>query len=453
MFQNKNVLVIGLAKSGVSAVKALKDNGAIVTITDMKTAEELSDVLNEIALFIDDLILGGMPETVEKYDCIVMSPGVPISIPLVEAANIRGIKVIGEIELAYLLSKGTYIGITGTNGKTTTTALVGEVFKLADTDSYVVGNIGTAAVSVATQTNEKTVLITELSSFQLETIDTFRPHIAAILNISPDHLNRHKTMRAYIDAKNRIYENQNEDDFLVLNYDNEITRNLGEKTKAKVYYFSRLRQLNEGFYVENGHFVSNINGEKSVFCSIDDLFVIGDHNIENALAAIGICMLYGIEKEIINLGLKSFKGVEHRIEYVDSFKDRTFYNDSKATNPESATCAIKAMIKPTVLIAGGMDKGSDFDDLIHAFDGKIRAVILLGETKKMIEKTAKAHGFDAVFCVEDMEEAVDRAFEISEIDDAILLSPACASWDMYANFEVRGEHFKTCVKALGVRWR
>ncbi len=447
-FKDQRVLVIGLAKSGISAIKALKEEGALVTVNDAKTEAQLQELIPEIMPYVTKTILGSHPEQVEEIDLVVVSPGVPLDIPFIQKIKQCNIPIIGEIELAYQLCKGSFVGITGTNGKTTTTALTGEMFQNAGKDHFVVGNIGIPAVSRAKKATAKTTMVTELSSFQLESIREFKAHIAVILNVTPDHLNRHKNMTNYTDAKARIFENQEETDFLVLNYDNEITRDLGAKAKSRVIYFSQKVVLDEGVYIENDHFIIQLDAVKIKVCKVDEMFILGAHNVENALASIAIAYLSGIQAETIKQTLMTFKGVEHRCEYVDTINGRILYNDSKGTNVDSTICALKSMKTNTVLIAGGMDKGSTFEDLFEAFDGKVTALVLLGETKYKIKEEASKNQFDNCFFVDHMEEAVAKAYELSESGDAILLSPACASWDMYDNFEKRGEHFKRCVHAL-----
>lgn len=449
-FENKNILVIGLARSGVAAAKALSEMKARVSVTDIKSEETLKELANEIRPYVTQLILGEHPVILGAYDLVVISPGIPLDIPFVNQIKASNIPIIGELELAFLLTKGQFLGITGTNGKTTTTALTGEMFKNSNINHFVVGNIGVAAVSKALQAHEDTVFVTEISSFQLETIVDFRCHIAAILNLTPDHLNRHKTMENYTEAKARIFENQLDQDWLVLNFDDPITRGLSKHSKGKTAYFSLKHKPEQGAYIENGVIKTNIDGKITEFSKVEEMKIFGKHNEENALAAVLIATLSGINPQTIIHTLKTFKGVEHRIEYVETINDRKFYNDSKATNPDSTVCAINAMNVPTHLIAGGQFKGSDYSSIFEVFDDKIKSLILLGETKHTIEETAHKFNFTNTLIVNTMEEAVEAAFSNSLPGEAILLSPACASWDMYADFEKRGEHFKACVNALKV---
>ncbi len=443
--KNKNVLVVGLARSGIPTVKVLHSLGAKITINDIKKKEDLKEILGEISEYYDEYILGTHPSDLDKFDLIVLSPGVPTDLSFLKKAKEKDILIIGELELAYRLSKGSFIGITGTNGKTTTTALTGEIFKAANKETYVVGNIGIPAIEKALETTEESVLVTEVSSFQLESIQKFRPKVSAILNITPDHLNRHKTMENYIDAKANVFRNQIENDVLILNYDNENTRKLANRAKSKVIFFSRKTILDQGVYVENDIITVNLNGNKYNICKVKDINIPGKHNLENALAATAISFVYDIDTNIISSILKTFKGVEHRIEFVDNINGVKFYNDSKGTNPDASMKAIDALDSPLILIAGGMDKGSNFEKFIDSFNGKVKKMCLIGETAELIKKTAEDRGFKDVIILKNMEEAVRVAFENAKVNDTILLSPACASWDMYPNFEARGKHFKQCV--------
>ena len=340
------------------------------------------------------------------------------------------------------------IGITGTNGKTTTTSLLGEIMKNYAQSSFVVGNIGNPYTSIALQTREDSVIVAEMSSFQLETIQTFRPRVSAILNITPDHLNRHHTMEAYIEAKENIAKNQTEKDTCVLNYEDDVTRAFGENVKSKVLYFSSQRILEEGIYLENGQIVLAMNGEKTPVCHVDELNILGTHNHENAMAAVGMAAAYGVPVDVIRRTLKEFQGVEHRIEYVAEKNGVVYYNDSKGTNPDAAIKGIQAMNRPTVLIGGGYDKDSAYDEWIDSFDGKVKKLVLLGATRDKIAETARAHGFEDIEMADTFEEAFAKCVENAKPGDAVLLSPACASWGMFKNYEERGDKFKELVNNL-----
>lgn len=443
----KKVLVVGAARSGVSTLSVLKHLGAQVVLNDIKTKEQLGDLYEALSNDADELILGTHPDDMSSYDLVVLSPGVPTDLPFIEKAREQAVEIIGELELAYQNCKGSFLGITGTNGKTTTTSLVGEIFETAKRKHFVVGNIGLPAISKTLDADEETVMVTELSSFQLESIKHFRPRVATILNLTPDHLNRHKTMAAYTDAKCRIFENQAESDILLLNYDNEATRLLKDRASSKVVFFSRKESLDEGVFVDNGMIVVKMDDVRTEIGAVSDIFIPGPHNLENVLAATGLAFFSDIAPDVIMAAIKAFKGVEHRVEYVDVIQGITFFNDSKGTNPDASIQAVRAMNKPTILIAGGMDKGSDFNEFIESFGPEIEALVLLGETKDLIEKTALDHGFTNIYKVSTMVEAVEKSFELASENYNVLLSPACASWDMYESYEVRGREFKALVRA------
>lgn len=448
MFQGKNYMIIGMARSGIASAKALKAVGACVFAYDAKTEEQLSEIIAEAKPYIDVFQLGQSQPDFDGVDRVVVSPGVPLDLPFFSQIKALEIPMIGEIELAYELAKGDFIGITGTNGKTTTTSLLGEMYKAHAFDTRIVGNIGNPAVLEALTSTEETKFVTELSSFQLESIQTFRAKVAAILNITPDHLNRHKTLENYIEAKKRIFENQESCDFAVLNHNDAALVSMAPSLVSEVWWFSSAGPVVPGAYLEGDVLVLKTHTETISVCKTSDMLIFGEHNIENALAAIVIAHLGGVSLEAIRAALKSFKGVEHRIEYVSTILGRPFYNDSKATNPDAAIKAVKAMSQPTVLIAGGMDKGSTYETLFEAFTPFIKAVVVFGETKEAIKTCGGQMGYHEIFVVNTMDEAVEKAYALTEEGDAILLSPACASWDMYPNFEVRGEHFKRCVHQL-----
>lgn len=447
----KHVMVLGLARSGVSAIEALYKLGASVTVADSKDEKALEALKSDVAAMVKAFYLGKEPEDLSGLDVVIVSPGIPMDIPFIKRIEKAGIPIIGELELAYQLAKGTFIAITGTNGKTTTTALTGLMFQLAHRNAYVVGNIGLPAVSKALESHKEDIFVTEVSSFQLETIESFKPHIATVLNITPDHLNRHKTMALYTEAKARVFENQTQDDFLILNADDALTNELHKKAKGQVYYFSHKNPVDKGTFIQDGYFCFADGDYHEKIGLLSDLFIVGKHNEENALAAILIAKLAGIQTQIIVEALKGFKGVEHRIEYVKTLRGVSFYNDSKATNPDSTICAIHAMKQPTVLIAGGLDKGSDFTPLFDVFGKTIKHLVVLGETAKQLLETAEQYDFKHVNRVGTMMEAVSVAFANASEGEAVLLSPACASWDMYKDFEERGRDFKTCVEKLPLR--
>ncbi len=370
---------------------------------------------------------------------------------LVEAKKL-GKEIIGEIELAYRVGKKKeldFIGITGTNGKTTTTSIVGEIIKEAGYESYIVGNIGNPVIDALQEASVGSVMVTELSSFQLESVKEFRPKISAILNLTQDHLNRHHTMENYAQAKMNIFARQGKEDVCVLNYDDETTRKMAAMSKAKIVYFSRLNKLKEGVFLdEDKNILVNINGKVEKLMHSKELSLPGGHNLENCMAALAICLEYGVDIEVIKRVLKTFKAVEHRLEYVDTVDKVDYVNDSKGTNPDSTIKAVQSYDRPIILIAGGYDKGSDFNELFEIAKDFVRSLVILGQTSEIIEKTAKAHGIVDTYRVADMAEAVKKSHEIANENDIVLLSPACASWGMYNNYEERGKDFKDKVYSL-----
>lgn len=448
--KNKNILLVGLAKTGISTIKHLNKLGAKVVVNDIKDKDKLKGILDELSdLNNVEYILGYHPENVDDIDMAVVSPGVPLDLPFILKLKSKNIEIIGEVELAYRLSQNPmFIGITGTNGKTTTTSLVGEIFKKANIDTYIVGNIGNPVIDTVDTANENSVLVTELSSFQLESIDTFKPHVSAILNFTEDHLNRHHTMEAYMEAKARIFKNQDEKDFCVLNYDDKDVKSLSDNVKAKKIFFSRKKSLDCGIYLdEDNNIIINID-KKIKLLNKDELSLPGNHNLENCMAAAAIAYVSNIDIDVIREVLKTFAGVEHRQEFVRNLNGIMFVNDSKATNPDSSIKAIESYNRPIVLIAGGMDKQSSFDEFLDAAKENVYALVLLGETAQRIKECAQNKGFDNITVVKDMKEAVNASYQIAKGGDVVLLSPACASWDMYKSFEVRGIDFKDNVHNL-----
>ncbi|WXR62017.1 UDP-N-acetylmuramoyl-L-alanine--D-glutamate ligase [Peptostreptococcaceae bacterium AGR-M142] len=438
------VLVVGLARTGVSVCKYFAKQNVDLIIADSKSEEQLKDILIDLKDIDAKFIIGQNPKFYEDVDLVVVSPGVPLNLEFLKEYKNNGIKIISEIELAYLNTEADFIGITGTNGKTTTTSLVGEIFKNANKDSYIVGNIGNPVIDYVDKSTKESVFVTELSSFQLESVFEFRPKIATILNVTEDHLNRHKTMQNYIDAKSNVFKKQLESDYLILNYDNDITKNIKSLNSI---YFSRKEVLKEGAFVKNNKIVVRLNDKEDDIINIDEIFIRGPHNLENALAATLISYLYGIDKDIIRKTLVEFKGVEHRLEFVKEINEVKYINDSKGTNPDSSIKALNSY-ENIILIAGGMDKNSDFDEFTSLFEDKVKYAFLIGETKEIIASSLKKHNFYGFEYVNTMEEAVSKSYEIAKENDIVLLSPACASWDMYESYEVRGNHFKECVYNL-----
>ena len=450
--KNKKFLVIGAALSGCATVEFLLSMGAFVILTDIKPRENLDKNIDKFYMNSNfEGVFGIHPplSLLEEIECIIISPGVPMAIPIIKNAKEKNIDVLSEIEFAYRLSKAKIIAITGTNGKTTTTSLVGEIFKKNKEEVHVVGNIGTPMISKLNFSTKNDYFIAEVSSFQLEGTKYFSPCISAILNITPDHLNRHKTMENYIAEKSKIFFKQNLKDITILNADDPITNKKKSQVSSKVILFSRLMTLEEGVFVEdNKIFIKNMQKEKVEICSVSDIKILGSHNLENVLAAIAISYYAGIPKEVITNAIKDFKGVSHRIEIVDTIQGIEFINDSKGTNPEASIKAIEAMKKPIILIAGGMDKGSNFVEFIHSFENKVRYLILLGETANLIEQVAIEQDFSKIIKVNSIENAVVEAYKIAHKGDIVLLSPASASFDLYKNFAERGDLFKNLVNQI-----
>ena len=445
----QKVLVFGSGISGIGASALLEKVGKNVILYDGNTALDPESLKKKIGEDTNvEVILGTLTEDVMRtLEYVVMSPGVPTDLPVVNQMREMGIPISGEVELAYTYGKGDVLAITGTNGKTTTTALLGEIMKAYKESVFVVGNIGNPYTTEAMKMTEDSVAVAEVSSFQLETTHTFRPRVSAILNITPDHLDRHHTMEAYIAAKEDIAKNQTAEDTCVLNYEDEVTRAFGEAVNANVLYFSSKRSLEKGIYLENGNIVLCVN-EPEVVCHVDELKLLGMHNYENYMAAIAMAAAYGVPMDVIRKVAKEFGGVAHRIEYVCEKNGVAYYNDSKGTNPDAAIKAVQAMNRPTILIGGGYDKNSEYDEWIESFDGKVKYLVLVGQTKEKIAETAKRHGFENVILTETFEETVKTCAELAKPGDAVLLSPACASWGMFKNYEQRGDIFKELVKAL-----
>ncbi|WP_130864323.1 UDP-N-acetylmuramoyl-L-alanine--D-glutamate ligase [Bacilliculturomica massiliensis] len=450
MEQDKKYLVVGMGKSGVAAAEVLTARGADVSVYDKQPEEKMDpQLLNYLKIKGIRGFFAQDPEEIDSFDCLIMSPGAPLSIPFVQAAKEAGAEIIGELELAWRLGKGKYVAITGTNGKTTTTTLVGEIFRNARRRTEVAGNIGVAVVKRAVEADEDTWMVTETSSFQLETIDTFHPIVSALLNVTPDHLDRHGNLENYAAAKARIFENQCPEDYFVVNYDDETSWKLTSGCRARVVPFSRKAELPLGAFVRDERIVIlDEEAELSDICGVSELIIPGAHNLENALAAAAISYFSGVEPEVIGKTLREFQGVEHRLEFAGEVNGVRYVNDSKGTNPDAAIKALEAMKTGVVLIAGGYDKKASFEGYIRAFDGKVRYLLLLGDTAEKIAETARFMDFTDIVMCRDMEECVRKGSELARPGDTVLLSPACASWDMYDSYEQRGRHFKDCVRRL-----
>lgn len=453
----KRVLIVGCGKSGIgAAVFLLQEKAHPILFDENETLKEsevrnrLSEKIRELGLPLEEreaeVILGRLPEEKKREtQLLVLSPGVPVDTPFVEAFRAGKIPVWGEIELAYQRERGQVIAITGTNGKTTTTTLVGEIMARHFETSFVMGNIGYPYADIVEKTTEHSVTVGEISSFQLETTDRFHPKVSAILNITPDHLNRHHTMENYIAAKYNVTKNQGKEDFCILNYDNEATRKLGEKCPARVLYFSVKEELSEGAFLRGETICLAGGGKTDELMNIHQMKLVGLCNVENVMAAVLIAEAMGVPKTEYLEVIKSFRAVEHRIEFVEEIGGVAYYNDSKGTNPDAAIQAIRAMDRPTVLIGGGYDKGSDYDEWVEAFGGKVKLLVLIGQTREKIATCAREHGFGNIVFAETFEEAFRISAENAAAGEAVLLSPACASWGMFSNYEERGRLFKELV--------
>ncbi|WP_108669788.1 UDP-N-acetylmuramoyl-L-alanine--D-glutamate ligase [Peribacillus acanthi] len=443
-FLRKKVLVLGLAKSGVSAATLLHKLGAFVTVNDKKPISENPEAQGLLEQGIK-VICGDHPIELldEGFQFIVKNPGIPYTNPLVEGAINKGIPVYTEVELAYLISEAPFIGITGTNGKTTTTTLIHEMLDKGGKKPLIAGNIGTVASGVAENAEFSNNIVIELSSFQLMGIEEFRPSIAVITNLYDAHLDYHSSKQEYAQAKGNITLNQTEDDYIVYNADQTDVRELVIHSKAEHVPFSTETIVGNGAYVQDGNVM--FRGEKIL--SVTDIALPGKHNLENILAAVAVSKLKGVDNHAILEVLETFHGVKHRLQYVATIADRKFYNDSKATNILAATKALSSFEEPVILLAGGLDRGNEFDELKPAL-ANVKAVVTFGQTAKKIERVAKEVGITNIKNVDNVEKAVPVAFELSDPGDTILLSPACASWDQYKTFEVRGDMFMEAVHKL-----
>ncbi len=451
MFE-KQTLCFGTGKSGLASAALLTRLGqlAILYNTDKKTDPyEIMgsrEELDEVEVVVGDMSFD--PTMLDRFDEVVLSPGVPLDNKVVQSLYCAGKKIIGEIELGYRHSKGKIVAITGTNGKTTTTTLVGEIMKRKYSDVQVVGNIGIPFTEIADKTTEDTVTVIEVSSFQLETIDEFHADVTAIINITPDHLNRHHTMDEYAYCKERITNKATKDNVCVLNACNEYTADFAKRCPATVAMFSSGEELSEGIFLRGGDIILKENGQERRLLNVRDMMLVGVCNAENVMAAILIGLAMGVDIDDIVDTVKNFKAVEHRIEFTATKRGVRFYNDSKGTNPDAAIQAVKAMDAPTCLIGGGYDKGSEYDEWIESFDGKIKKLVLIGETADKIALCAANHGFRDIEYAGSLEEAIDICYKNAGPGENVLLSPACASWGMFDNYEQRGNIFKEYVRNL-----
>ena len=447
-----NVLVVGLGVSGIACIKGLSRTGEKIYAFDESPKENLKDRLKEVEGIEAEYYFGNeelKKINMKNLDYAIKSPGIKYEVPVIEMLLKNNVEVISDIEAAYRATDATIVSITGTNGKTTTTTLTGEMASESGIPFKVTGNIGFGMYNDALNAKKGDVLVAEVSSFQLAGTSRYKPHISLITNITPDHLDYHHTVENYIEAKFKNVINQDENDYAILNYEDATIRNFSDKIKAKKIFFSSGRILEDGIFAENDRLYYKNKNNKQFIISTKEIFIPGKHNLENAMAAAGAAIALGIDIEIIAGVLKEFKGVEHRLEFTGEYNKVKFYNDSKGTNPDASIKAIQGIEKPIVLIAGGYDKKSSYDEFIKAFDDKVKALILLGQTAKDIERCALKNGFENIYLVETMDEAVKKSFELAEEGDNVVLSPACASWGMYPNYEVRGRDFKERVSYYG----
>ena len=444
---NKRVLVVGLGKSGVASALFLKGHGARVTVSDTKPEDQLRD---EIPVLLDQGIAvetGGHGErTFRGQDLIVVSPGVAVDAPPLVQARASGEPVIGEIELAAQLLTGPIVAVTGSNGKTTTTTLAGEILAAGGFPTLVGGNIGTPAISLVDRASRETVVVLEVSSFQLETIQTFRPKVAAILNITPDHLDRHRNFQTYVDAKARIFENQQGSDFAVLNEDDATCATLGSRTRAQVFWFSRKKEVKQGAWVRDGQILFRDGRGQREIMLVSEIPLKGVHNVENVLAAVCAGALMGCEPEQLRSAVRNFKAVEHRLEYVATVQGVEYYDDSKATNVDATIKALESFPANIHLILGGKDKGSDYRVLNDLLRERVKRVYTIGAAAEKIESQIK--GAAEIVHTETLDSAVRRAAAVAQPGDIVLLAPACASFDQFQSYGHRGRVFKEVVKSL-----
>ncbi|KML32746.1 UDP-N-acetylmuramoyl-L-alanine--D-glutamate ligase [Rossellomorea marisflavi] len=443
-FKHKKVLVLGLAKSGVTAASLLHKLDAFVTVNDQKPLSENPAAQGLLQEGIK-VITGSHPIELmdEGFQYVIKNPGIPYTNPLIQKAIEKGIPVLTEVELAYLISEAEMIGITGTNGKTTTTTLLFEMLADGDQNPLIAGNIGTVASEVAQEAGPHNKMVVELSSFQLMGIEEFKPHIAIITNLYEAHLDYHGSLHDYWQAKVNITKNQTEDDFLIINDDQTHLIAAVAHTKAQVVPFSTTKEVLDGAYIKE----DAIYFRDEFIVSLDDIVLPGAHNLENILSAVAACKLYDVPNESIRKVLSTFAGVKHRTQFVKEVEGRKFYNDSKATNSLATKSALNAFAGPTILLAGGLDRGNDFDDLIPYLKN-VSTLIVFGETAQKLADTGRKAGIESIITVDNVEKAVPVAYEHSQPGDVILLSPACASWDQYRTFEERGDMFIQAVHML-----
>ena len=450
-FTGKRVLVAGMARSGVAAAKLAVASGAQVTVTDRKSAEALGDALRELdALPIRRMLGVDTEEALGDAQVLVLSPGIPSDTPFVVHAREKGMEVVGELEFAARVNQNLLLAVTGTNGKTTTVTLLGRIFENAGRRVHVAGNIGYPLSAAVMDSKKGDVMVAEVSSFQLETTERFHPRAAAVLNVTEDHLNRHGTMEKYTALKRHIFDAQDESNYAVLNYEDAACRAMAEGLKARVLFFSRLHAVEQGAFVRDGQIVMRLNGEEKNICAAEDVKIPGPHNLENALAATAVAYSRGVPAPVIRHALRTFAGVEHRIEFVRELEGVRYINDSKGTNVDSTIKAVQSMRLPTAIILGGYDKHVSFTALAEEIQRTplIRACMLIGATADQIEAALRQAGYAAVFRADTLEQAVKDCRRLMAEGGNVLFSPACASFDMFEDYEQRGRIFKQIVSDL-----
>ncbi len=448
--KHKKVLVVGTGMSGVSAAGLLLSAGANPVLFDEKEDLDIASLKEQFedAGNVEFIIKELSDKLLSSIDLAILSPGVPLDSQIALSILDAGIQVWGEIELAFRFAKGKTLAITGTNGKTTTTSLLGKIMSEYYSSVFVVGNIGNPYTKEVNKMNADSITVAEVSSFQLETIKEFKPDISAVLNITPDHLNRHHSMEEYARVKFQIAKNQTKEDVCILNYEDEYCRCYEKDCNAQVVYFSSARRLEKGYFLENDIiYQADLSGVHELL-NIHEMNLLGVHNVENVMAAVAMAFAFGVPMDNILKTVRSFQAVEHRIEYVATKRGVDYYNDSKGTNPDAAIRGIMAMRKPTILIGGGYDKQSEYDDWILSFNGKVKHLVLIGQTREKIAECARKNGFHNIIMADTFEEALNICVEKSTAGDAVLLSPACASWGMFPNYETRGKIFKEYVNAI-----
>ena len=451
-YENKKVLIVGMARSGIAAAQLLRAAGALVTVNDSKTREALGEELGVLEGLDLEWKLGcGAEELLEGKDVLVISPGISVETPFVKKAREMGLYVTGELEVAWQLSRGQLVAVTGTNGKTTTVSLLGEIFRNAGRVTHVVGNIGYPYSLAALVSRDEDVVVCEVSSFQMETADEFHPHVALLTNITEDHLNRHGTMQVYTEMKMRMFRRQGPEDWAVFNADDPGLAGLSQQVRSRVVTFSRKKEVREGAFVREGQIIWRLNGKEKPVCMAEEVRIPGPHNLENALGAVCCAALMGVPIPVIRHSLKTFRGVEHRIESVRVLDGVEYFNDSKGTNVDSTLKAVETMTRPTVLILGGYDKKVSFDPLSREIAERrdiIRETVLIGETASQIEASLLKAGYDHILHAGTLREAVETCRQIAGDGWNVLLSPACASFDMFKDYEERGRIFKKIVMEL-----